>query len=88
MVGVNMAFRDAICECSEGTMLEPCLLKPCFHVAGESLARTSAAKCGFQICNQGPSFGLAQPEVTHNLLTKIILLRLLESELLGKSLWT
>ena len=24
MVGVNMAFRDAVCECFEGTMLEPC----------------------------------------------------------------
>ena len=34
MVGVNMAFHDAICECFEGTMLEPRLLKPCFHVAG------------------------------------------------------
>ena len=34
MVGVNMAFHDAICECFEGAMLEPCLLKPCFHVAG------------------------------------------------------
>ena len=34
MVGVNMAFHDAICECFEGTMLEPCLLKPCVHVAG------------------------------------------------------
>ena len=29
-----MAFHDAICKCFEGTMLEPCLLKPCFHVAG------------------------------------------------------
>ena len=34
MVGVSMAFHAAICECFEGTMLEPCLLKPCFHVAG------------------------------------------------------
>ena len=34
MVGVNMAFHDAACECFEGTMLEPCLLQPCFHVAG------------------------------------------------------
>ena len=34
MVGVNMAFHDAICECFEGAMLEPCLLKPWFHVAG------------------------------------------------------
>ena len=33
MVGVNMAFHDAICGCFEGTMLEPCLLKPCFHVS-------------------------------------------------------
>ena len=36
MVGANMAFHDAICECFEGTMLEPCLLKPCFHVAGDN----------------------------------------------------
>ena len=34
MVGVNMAFHDATCEFFEGTKLEPCLLKPCFHVAG------------------------------------------------------
>ena len=34
MVGVDMV-HDAICECFEGTMLEPCLLKPCFHVAGK-----------------------------------------------------
>ena len=36
MVGVNMAVHDAICECFEGAMLEPCLLKPCFHVAAYS----------------------------------------------------
>ena len=24
-----MVFHDVICECFEGTMLEPCLLKPC-----------------------------------------------------------
>ena len=40
MVGVNMAFHDAICECFEGTMLEPCLLKPCFHVAGNYIILT------------------------------------------------
>ena len=34
MVGVNVAFHDAICGCSEGAMREPCLPKPCFHVAG------------------------------------------------------
>ena len=34
MVGVHMAFHDAIFECFEGTMLEPCLLKAYFHVAG------------------------------------------------------
>ena len=34
MVGVNMVVHDAICERFEGTMLEPCLFKPCFHVAG------------------------------------------------------
>ena len=34
MVGVSMAVHDAICECFVGAMLEPCLLKPCFHVAG------------------------------------------------------
>ena len=34
MLGVNMVVHDAICECFEGNMLEPCLLKPCFHVAG------------------------------------------------------
>ena len=34
MVGVNMAFHDAICECFEGTMLEPC-----FHVAGIAVRR-------------------------------------------------
>ena len=25
---------QAICECFDGIMLEPCLLQPCFHVAG------------------------------------------------------
>ena len=34
MVGVNMAFHCAICECFEGAMLEPCLLQPCIYVAG------------------------------------------------------
>ena len=34
MVGANKAVHDAICVCSEGIMLEPCLLQPCFHVAG------------------------------------------------------
>ena len=33
MVGVNNVVHDAICECFEGIMLEPCLLHPCFHVA-------------------------------------------------------
>ena len=44
-VGVNMVlakfgkFKDGLhkscgTECFEGTMLEPCLLQPCFHVAG------------------------------------------------------
>ena len=42
MVGVNMAFHDAICECFEGTMLEPCLLKPCVQMAG----RWPAARLG------------------------------------------
>ena len=36
MVGVNMAIHDAICECFEGTVLEPCLLRPCVHVASNS----------------------------------------------------
>ena len=34
MVGVSNVVHDAICECFEGIMLEPCLLQPCFHVAG------------------------------------------------------
>ena len=34
MVGVNNVVQDAICECFEGIMIEPCLLQPCFHVAG------------------------------------------------------
>ena len=34
MVGVNMAFHGAIRESFVGAMLEPCLLEPCFHVAG------------------------------------------------------
>ena len=29
-----MVVHDVICVCFEGTMLEPCFLKPCFHVAG------------------------------------------------------
>ena len=39
MLGVSMAFHDAICGCFEGAMLEPCLLKPCFHVAGSDHLR-------------------------------------------------
>ena len=45
MVGVNMVLAEfskskhGLCksfdiECLEGIMLEPCLLQPCFHVAG------------------------------------------------------
>ena len=34
IVGVNMVLHDSICECFEGAMLDTCLLKPCFHVAG------------------------------------------------------
>ena len=33
MVGVNNVVHDAIRECFEGIMLEPCLLQPCVHVA-------------------------------------------------------
>ena len=29
-----LLVHDAVCECFEGIMLEPCLLQPCFHVAG------------------------------------------------------
>ena len=29
-------------ECLEGMMLEPCLLQPCFHVAGRRRARAAA----------------------------------------------
>ena len=36
MVGVNMVVHDASRECFKGTMLEPCLLKPCFHAASTS----------------------------------------------------
>ena len=39
MVGVNNVVHDAICECFEGIMLEPCLFQPCFHVAGYSGSR-------------------------------------------------
>ena len=34
MVGVSIVVHDAICECFEGIVLEPCLLQPCVHVAG------------------------------------------------------
>ena len=45
MVGVNMVLAESVkfkhglykscgIECFEGIMLEPCLLQPCFHVAG------------------------------------------------------
>ena len=49
MVGVNMVLAEynriqtrsswiylllAICECFDGILLKPCLLQPCFHVAG------------------------------------------------------
>ena len=49
MVGVNMAFHDAVCERFEGAMLEPCLLKPCFHVAGfRSSPRTGSILSDFR----------------------------------------
>ena len=55
MVGVNMAFHGAICECFAGAMLEPCLLKPCFHVAGRTAPPRSAVRgegrgSGFVFC--------------------------------------
>ena len=45
MVGVNMVLAESVqfkhglykscgIVCFEGTMLEPCLIQPCFHVAG------------------------------------------------------
>ena len=37
-----MVVHDAICECFEGAMLEACLLKPCFHVAGGRRQRGAA----------------------------------------------
>ena len=48
MVGINMVLAESVrfkhglyescgVECVEGIMLEPCLLQPCFHVAGLSL---------------------------------------------------
>ena len=56
MVGVNMVLAESVkfkhglykscgTECFEGIMLEPCLLQPCFHVAGK--CPTSIAEiCG------------------------------------------
>ena len=41
-VGVNMVLAaairhcEAICKCVEGSVLEPCLFQPCFHVAGKT----------------------------------------------------
>ena len=49
MVGVNMASQDAICECFEGTLLEPYLLKPCFHVAGLRAASRSLVAGGAKL---------------------------------------
>ena len=45
MVGVNMVLaeyhqikhaisNDVTCRCFDGILLKPCLLQPCFHVAG------------------------------------------------------
>ena len=53
MVGVNMVLAEFVkfkhglykscgIECFEGIMLEPCLLQPCFHVAG---LRTRESDC-------------------------------------------
>ena len=33
VVGVNIS-NNAICGCFDGILLKPCLLQPCFHVAG------------------------------------------------------
>ena len=54
MVGVNMALHDAICECFEGAMLEPCLLKPCFHVAGTSAVTERISEPAAQQSTQAP----------------------------------
>ena len=32
-------------ECFDGILLEPCLLQPCFHVAGPCLKRRFAGPC-------------------------------------------
>ena len=52
MVGVNMVLAEFVkfkhglykscgIECFEGIMLEPCLLQPCFHVAGRCTVNNS-----------------------------------------------
>ena len=60
MVGVNVVLAEIVkfkhglykscgIECLEGIMLEPCLLQPCFHVAGVSaLIQT----CGAQLARR------------------------------------
>ena len=32
----SVIFNNAICGCCDGILLKPCLLRPCFHVAGHS----------------------------------------------------
>ena len=65
MVGVNNVAHDAICECVEGIMLEPCLLQPCFHVAGPP----STAARNFRPCSERPprqEVTRLGPEAYHN----------------------
>ena len=63
MVGVNRVLAEFVkfkhgvyescgTECFEGIMLEPCLLQPCFHVAGgltEARERSRTTKTGKKI---------------------------------------
>ena len=53
MVGVNMVlaefvkfkhglYKSCVTDCLEGIMLEPYLLQPCVHIAGEGAAATAA----------------------------------------------
>ena len=76
MVGVNMVlaefvkfkhglYKSCVIECFEGTILEPCLLQPCFHVAGVTGFRTRALRTTAQTCAELAKYSiiLSKPSI-------------------------
>ena len=72
MVGVNMVLAESIkfkyglykscgVECFEGIMLEPCLLQPCFHVAGIYSSQLVSSRAPAPARQRPPGSWIASP---------------------------